>query len=75
MQWFGKVMLGDAMQGYGIVECRGATVMWVQAKCSFGIVIYRLAMKVTLIWSKGASYAKVIGTLLTTSAGIPLAQA
>lgn len=46
MQWYGKVTLGDAMQWYGIVECRGATLMWGQAKCSFGIVIYRLAMEV-----------------------------
>ena len=46
MQWHGKVTLGDAMQWYSNVECRGATVMWVQAKCSFGIAIYRLAMGV-----------------------------
>jgi len=41
----------------------------------FNIRKINFTMKVTLIWSKGASYAKVIGTLLTTSAGIPLAQA
>lgn len=49
MQWYGKVTLGDAMQWYGIVECRGVTVMWGQAKRSFGIAIYRLAMQGTII--------------------------